>query len=1031
MHQFASIALSFGLIFFYSISAAATNHDEGCPPNLALEAGERLVQLEVTQNRLADFVSGSALTGTPVTALFIVDLNNEEAIQSRIKEFLALQEKHRPSVELTDAYLACAKNNSALEILVNKVKDRQLLIDRQRLEFLSLPPERRNSLINSQISRQQQAETAVRFAEEKDAADKLQNEAAISIATAEEQAKSAASSDLREIAAQRAILEKTRETLGRLQAETVSGLQERAEYYKKTSEKLSALAALTMNRNKSKSLPDAYWESVKIWRELVDLIFERIAAPVKAKNVPDIPKVPSELLDRLNTVDEAAQYQIAYQETEALKSQLKSSSLERFEKERADLYRLLLDAGKLRSVLLKDNLSNGHDEILDVSTDYFKDVGREMRIVPYQVLAIFYSKAIDFRQKASSGVTGWLNIANQSFIFFLFVTVLFAAFTGLNRVSSYLNRLRSYLVREKYSQAYARSLAIWIRRGNAYVPWTVMLIGVNIAQDLVADTDIAQIGLFLPYIAYYLWYRIFLNLVLSILGLIAFSDAIRSTEIQKDRLHRTVKLVGVFFFVLLAILHATEDAVGEALVYRIVYGLVVYVGILICAYAAHEWRQEISRVSKQLLPERIYLAIDTLSSSIFWSWFVSLPALVLVIFTKFSIYIKRWAGEFDFFKKISAAIFLRRIEHANKTSGLTAVQQPQLPNEYLQWFKLDVVEDKSLLINPGSKILSEIEMILTAWSDNTSLDHSLALFGERGSGKSSLFDMIEIQYSKCAIRRISIPPKLTTREAVLSFFGKELGMDLNNGNEALLQAESNFPDTVLLIDNAQNLFLGELGGFEGYRTFAELMNSGTDHLFWCVAINLRSWHYLRAVFGGMPLFRKAIEIHGFSETDIMNLVMARHRHSNTQLAYDDIIRATQSEDDFIGEHQVEKQFFRLLWGQSNGNPRAALMLWTASLSPLGGNRLKVGLPKYPKIIFSKIWGDEALFVYAAIIRHENLTAREVISVTNLTENIVNNALDTGHDNNLLSYGSDGRYRITATAQFNLIQHLLGKNFIYE
>jgi hypothetical protein len=500
---------------------------------------------------------------------------------------------------------------------------------------------------------------------------------------------------------------------------------------------------------------------------------------------------------------------------------------------------------------------------------------------------------------------------------------------------------------------------------------------------------------------------------------------------QKDRLHRTVKLVGIFFFVLLAILHATEDAVGKALVYRLVYGFVVYAGILICAYAAHQWRREITGISKQLLPERIYQVINALSSNMFWSWFVSLPAFILVIFTKFSIYIKHWAGEFDFFKKISAAIFLRRIEHANKSSKLSTAQQPQLPNEYLQWFKLDSVDDKSLLINPGSKIVAEIESILTDWSNNSSLDHSLALFGERGSGKSCLLDMIEIQYTKCAIRRINIPPKLTTREAVLEFFGKELEMDLTKGNETLLKSESSLPDTVLLIDNAQNLFLGELGGFEGYRTFAELMNSGTEHLFWCVAINLRSWHYLRAVFGGMPLFRKAIEISGFSETDIMNLVMARHRHSSAQLAYDDIIRATQSEEDFIGEHQVEKQFFRLLWGQSNGNPRAALMLWTASLSQLPGNRLKVGLPKYPKITFSKIWGDDALFVYAAIVRHENLTAQEVISVTSLTENIVNNALDTGHDNNLLSYGSDKRYRITAIAQFSLIQHLLGKNFIYE
>jgi hypothetical protein len=341
------------------------------------------------------------------------------------------------------------------------------------------------------------------------------------------------------------------------------------------------------------------------------------------------------------------------------------------------------------------------------------------------------------------------------------------------------------------------------------------------------------------------------------------------------------------------------------------------------------------------------------------------------------------------------------------------------------------VEDKTLLVEPENALPAEIESILSAWSDNSSLDHSLALYGEKGSGKSSLLDMVEMRFKKCAVRRIDIPPKLVTREAVLEFFGKQLGVDLSQGDESLLKADEGKEDAVLLIDNAQNLFLGELGGFEGYRAFAELMNSGTEHLFWCATFNLRSWHYLRAVFGGMPLFRRAIEIGDFSENDIMHLIVSRHQRTDAHLAYDDIIRATQSEGDIGGEHQVEKQFFRLLWGQSDGNPRAALMLWMASLTPLGDSRMKVGLPKYPKVVINEKWGDDALFVYAAIMRHENLTQDEVAAVTNLPENIVNIALGTGYDNHLLDCGPDDRYRITAIAQTPLSRLLLGKNFIYE
>ena len=596
----SSIAISLVLISFQTSSAIAANKVDSCPSSLSKEAEQRLAELESTRLHLENFLSGGTTTGTPLTALFVVDLNNEQEIQNRIKELQLMQSQENVSSGLSDNYMACAKEGSSLAQLAEKVKSQQMSLNKIRLEFLTLPESRRHSLISVQIDQQKQATSVVQLAEERTAADKLQTEAAISGATAEIQAKSAASLDLREIAAQRALLEKARETLGRLQVDMVSQLQERALFYKKTSEKLSALAAFNIKQTVNKPLPEAYWESVAIWRNLVDRVFEQFAAPTNVDPLPDLPTTPTDLLTRLNDTDEAAQYKSVYIETENLRSLLESTRLQRFEKERADLYRLLLEAGRLRSALLNQNLDAGNEQILDLTTDYFLDIGREMRIVPYQVLAIFYSKALDFRQKASSGVSGWLNITKQSLIFILFLAVLFAAFTGLHRVSNHLDRLRNHLVREKSNQAYARKLALWIRRGNSYVPWVIMLLGVNIAEDLVAGTDIAQISLFLPYVSYYLWYRIFLNFTLSILGLVAFSGATQSSKIEKERLQRTVKFVGIFFFVLLAILHATEDAVGEALIYRIVYDFVVYVGVLVCAYAASLLLGELVLAAKDL-----------------------------------------------------------------------------------------------------------------------------------------------------------------------------------------------------------------------------------------------------------------------------------------------------------------------------------------------------------------------------------------------------------------------------------------------
>ncbi|MDH4135010.1 MAG: hypothetical protein OEV31_09460, partial [Gammaproteobacteria bacterium] len=267
--RFAALAVMACLMLFQAGTVIAAKQPDDCPKSLTLEAEQRLAQLQSTRQHLKDFMSGETIVDTPLSALFVVDLKNETAVQSRVKELQAFKNKGQTSTDPSAPFLDCAKPRSALLGVVEKLKEEQLLLDQQRLDFLFLPPDWRNGLINTHADRKKQATAVVRLAEERTAADKLQSEAALSVATAEEKAKTAASIDLREIAAQRALLEKTRETLGRLQAEMVTELQERAKFYQLTSEKLSALTALTVNGDSSKSLPDAYKEAVAIWRELV------------------------------------------------------------------------------------------------------------------------------------------------------------------------------------------------------------------------------------------------------------------------------------------------------------------------------------------------------------------------------------------------------------------------------------------------------------------------------------------------------------------------------------------------------------------------------------------------------------------------------------------------------------------------------------------------------------------------------------------------------------------------------------------
>ena len=81
--------------------------------------------------------------------------------------------------------------------------------------------------------------------------------------------------------------------------------------------------------------------------------------------------------------------------------------------------------------------------------------------------------------------------------------------------------------------------------------------------------------------------------------------------------------------------------------------------------------------------------------------------------------------------------------------------------------------------------------------------------------------------------------------------------------------------------------------------------------------------------------------------------------------------------------------------------------------------------------FLSTLSDDNHFVYSSLIRHENLTSKELIGTTDLPEATVRHALRIGLENEVVMRGEDGRYRYTVSGQYGLTQFLKAKNFIYE
>jgi len=1005
-----------------------------CPADDVLEEqlSARLAQLLDTSRRLDAFITGERLSDSPPSALFTIDLQDEAAVQRRVIELEGYREDPASGFSpMTRALLDCAAGKPGVDEDVRQLREAERRVNDQRLDFLSLPLERRQPLVNIQAAAAKQQQTIDQLERERVAAESQREKASSSLEAAAEVAKTAPTADLRELAARRTVLERAREELASLKVELTTDLAARTKESHSLAARLTTLAGQYSIEESPDLLDQAYVEVAAIWRQIADGIFARITDQQRYAALPALPEYPATLLKRLGNEPAAESYRISYQTVERLRQELIDMRETRQKEGRENAYALLLKAGQLRSQLLQANLAAGNDSLLNWSGQYFEDVLRELRVVPYRWIAIAYGKLVSFRFKLASGFSGIADILQQIALFLLLIALPFLLYRGLRRSTELVSRARQRLVQRQIgsgsSRGYATLLAIGLRRINAYLPWILMLVALRLAGALLAHTDVPEFFELLLYLEYYVWYRLLVQLAYGLIntGLIALR--MPSDITQRSRIHHSVRQIGLFFLVAFIILHATENVVGEALVYRAVHAIMVYIGIFVLAYSARQWRTEIRDGLTQVLPEHIAEPMGRLCVGP-WSWLACLPSLVVISGTLALRRVHGWLERFDITKQLSAELFRRKVESAvNKQRGETP-QPPQdagLPADYLALFDLRVPLDKTLLIEPSAGIADELRAMARDWAARGG-NNAVVIYGHKGSGKSCLLELITRgDLPDWNVTTLVIPPKLCTASEVREFLRDTLSKENVSGRQEPAAR------TLMLLDDAQNVFLGRPGGFEGYKELLNIIGATAGTHFWCAVFNHSSWNYLTGAFDLEPGFLKTREMPLMTEDDLRNLILRRHRQQHRELSYDAIIRATQGPEDDDNTTHVEAQFFRLLWGLAKGNPRAALVLWLSALTPSRDGRLNVSVPSHRNSKTMEGVGENGLFVYSAVVRHENLSFEEAVGVTNLPEILVRNTLRDGVEQGRLIMDDKERYRVAPTAQFTITQFLIARNYLYE
>ena len=655
--------------------------------------------------------------------------------------------------------------------------------------------------------------------------------------------------------------------------------------------------------------------------------------------------------------------------------------------------------------------------------DIFEDTLRELKVIPTKWIAILLVKMKTIQQTWERGFGGKFDLFLMALGLILFFMLPYFVLIGVRVLTDRLEAFKRKLVTNPRRTYFQDRLALWLQRFTVYVPWGFSYLLLEVVYLAARESFIGELVILIPYFQYFCLYRISLRLVSGFLSIFyEYGFHFTSYEIRQ-KISRLSKKVSLYFFINLVVIYSIKSIVGTGLLYSGALKLSFIAAVILLFQEIARWKEDYNKVLVRLNDK----FNPDFKGRVFPFTLVLEPAFFLIsILGPSFLKLVEYLSEFSFMRKIQAKVFQKKLE---SSKSLSPQAQTELPQEYQKIFSYKLF-DEELLINPGRDCFDAISIEIDEWLNEVSDEHSLAIYGPKGAGKTTLLKRLEKKYQNIKAYYCEPSDKILTEIDVFRFISKILGEEINGVEDLLNFDKSTNENHLIIIDECQSFFLARLGGFEGYKAFIKVINLRTEKIFWCASFNEYSWDYLEQVFSRNRYFRNTFSLKGWEEDDIKNLITKRHNLTGYKLTYADIIKASRSSDEKDSFSYVESQFFRLLWDESKGNPRAALYLWLSCLSIIGNKRLKVGLPFHPEIASLERLGDEINFVMASLIRHDSLTTKELCEVTSLSEGVVRYCLKLGLEKEFLVRGELGRYRVSPTSQVGLVKFLKGKNLIY-
>ncbi len=356
----------------------------------------------------------------------------------------------------------------------------------------------------------------------------------------------------------------------------------------------------------------------------------------------------------------------------------------------------------------------------------------------------------------------------------------------------------------------------------------------------------------------------------------------------------------------------------------------------------------------------------------------------------------------------------------------------KLPFVYQRLYQLQPTDEDRFFVD-RERELGLLTQTYNDWQKERFV--SVAILGEKGSGITSFINIFlkSIETDETIIRR-TLDKKIFSTDQYLAFFAELLGPEEFESNDEIVKYLDEAEDyKIIIIENMHHMFIKQVGGFESFKLFFDLMANTSKKVLWICAYTQHSWDFLNNTINISDYYIRKIELSPLDDKTIEDIIFRR----NLLSGYKIILQSSEGHFEnkaFVKMNEEERQpflrkeFFSNLNKSCNGNISLALLYWLRSTREVSEESITIANLPEIDLSFIKAFSANYLFTLHAILIHDGLTLEDYSNLFNTTPHLARNVLIPMLEKGLFIRPKE-KFNINPLIFRQVAQVLRSKNFI--